>query len=1041
MKGLITWFSQNRIASNLLMLMIMLSGMLSIPQVNKEFFPASDIKTVRITVPYPGAAPINVEEQICIRVEQAIDGLEGIDKITSNAKQNSCQVDVEAADNYDIQTLLNNIKNRVDAIDNLPDDAKVPQVTQLTSAFQMMQLALSGNVNEATLKRHARQIKKELEALDHVSTVIIEGTRDYEISIEINQSTLRQYKLSFEEVRQSINLSSIDLPLGSLPTQQGTVLLQGRTLASNSEDFGDIVIRKSSDGSVVYLRDIAIINDGFVESHFISHFNQKPAVFFKVQVTDNPDIVNTHHIVSAYLKSKQAQLPETLTLSIWHTFYKSFKGRVHTLMTNGASGLLLVFIVLMLFLRPLLALWVCIGIGIAFLGTLWLLPLVGTSLNMISLFAFLMILGIIVDDAIIVSESIYSEQQKHGNGIISAINGTHRVYKPVLYAVISTMLVFLPMLFLPGKSAKSSQAIPTVVLLTLAFSLIECLFILPSHLAEMPPEGHFKNRIIRTFDQLRKLFSNALETFVHKYYKPTLQLCLNHYSSSIAFFFVAMCISLSIFTGGWLTFSFLPNVDTDHIVLQVKLSEGEPIEFLEDLSQTIEEAAVDIQNELFFDDVLVNGKKVSYIENFVVRSNNTSVYAVLGLNRQYKQTIPSPEIIHRWRNKIGPIPQAEEVDYSYQINSLGKPLQYRLASDDNESLAQANEALQAYLGGFAGVFNIGDSLKTPRSEVEFNLKSSSQLSAWNMDAITTQLRHAFYGVEAQRISRDEEDIAVMLRLSLQERIQHESINSLPIRDDAGNLSRLDAITDIHYVPALQEIERVNRKRTLTVSADLLKGSSDITDISKAVSTQFKDRLQAKWPNVDLYLEGAEQERAEFLSVWRLLFMQALLVIYAMMAIVFRSYWQPVIILTAIPFGVMGAIFGHLIMGKDISIFSFLGVMACAGVVVNDNLVLIDRINQLRDQAMNTKNAIIQAGIDRFRPIILTSATTFIGLLPIMSETSLQAQFLIPMVISLAFGVLFATVVTLLLVPCLYLMGERCKERIGHWISMLKVKIE
>jgi multidrug efflux pump subunit AcrB len=1036
MQGLITWFSHNNIAANLLTLAIIIFGIFSIPQTSKEFFPGADVDTVRINIPYPGAAPINVEEQVCIRVEQAIEGIEGIDRITSNAMQNLCQVDVEAEDNYDIPTLLADIKNKVDAIIGLPVDAETPQVYEQTIPFEMMQLALTGeaNIDEKTLKRHAQKIKKELEALAHVSTVIVDGTRDYEIAIELDQSQLRRYNLSFEEVRLAISSNSIDLPVGSLSTAQGDILLQTRKQATDSQSLGNIIIRKDNNGAIIRLADIATIDDGFVEDAVISHYNGKPSVFFKVQVTANPDVIKTHHEVSEYLGEKVKELPSNLELTIWYSFYDSFIDRINTLVTNGASGLLLVFIVLMLFLRPLLSLWVCIGIGIAFLGALWLMPVIGTSLNMISLFAFLMILGIVVDDAIIVAESVYDEQEKHGPGLASAQKGTIKVYRPVLFAVISTMIVFVPMLLLPGNSAKASQAIPTVVLLVLTFSLIECLLILPSHLADMPREGYFTNPFIKNFDKVRKIFSAQMDNFIHKYYSPLLNLCVNHYGSAIASFIVAMAISLAIFAGGWMSFSFLPQVDTDHIRVQVDLPEGEPDQLAAKIAAKIQQASDEMQAQIKF-----SGTDVSQIKNTYVRTYSKTVFAAIGLNRDYKQEVSSPELIQLWREKIGEIPEAENIEFFYQINNQGKPLQYSLASENNESLKQASQLMKEYLAEFPGVYNISDTLQTPRSEIELDLNASSQFAAWDINTLSQQLRSAFYGQEVQRIPRDEEDIRIMLRLSEQERSQHESINSLPVRDKEGNLTRIDAISSTQYVPALQEIKRINRKRTVVVSADLLKGTTEILEISNAVLEDFAQELQQKIPGVEIYIEGEEQERREFMSAWGLLFAQAMLAIYAMMAIAFRSYWQPVIILTAIPFGVMGAIFGHLIMGKDISIFSFLGVMACAGVVVNDNLVLIDRINQLREQGYKIKEALVQAGKDRFRPIILTSATTFIGLLPIMSETSLQAQFLIPMVISLAFGVLFATTVTLLLVPSLYLLGERFKERAGGLVSHLKLK--
>ena len=1031
MYGLIAWFSRNQIAANLLMIAIMLGGLFAIPYTAKEFFPEADPNIVQVSIAYPGAAPINVEEQICIRVEQALDGVNGIKRINTTAKKNLCEVNIEAADNYSINSLYNDVKNRVDGLSTLPDDAERPLVSQPIKTHEMMQIVLEGDVPEKVLKQHAEKIKTELEALSHVSTVEIQGQRDYEITIEVDRSVLSKHQLSFSDIRLAINENSIDSPLGSIRSNQGDILLQVRTEANNAEKLANIVVQKNSNGGIIRLGDIATINDGFTQDYsIISRFDEAQALFLNVKVTGQPDVLKTNQVVTAYLEKKQASLPDTLTLTIWHDFSVSFKDRIHTLVSNGASGLLLVFIVLMLFLRPLLALWVCIGIFIAFLGTLWMMPLIGASLNMISLFAFLMILGIVVDDAIIVGESVYSEQQEHGPGIETAIKGTQRVYKPVIFAVASTMLVFIPMLFLPGQSAKASQAIPTVVLLTLFFSLIECLFILPSHLSHMPPEGYFKNPIIKKFDQLREVFSRGLSRFTHGIYRPVLKAAINHYGSAIATFLVAMVISLSIFKGGWMSFSFLPNVTTDYIILQITLPQGEPESLTEDLILRIEKASKKIQEEALFND-----SDASHISHFSVRGWNNNIYAALGLNREQEATISSPELIEQWRNTIGAIPEAENTTFYYQISDRGKPLQYRISSNNNQSLGQVNEELKTYLASFAGVFDVKDSQQTPRSEIELNLKKSSEFSAWNMDHLSQQVRSAFYGTEVKRIARDGEDIRIMVKLTEDERGQYESITELPVMDQQGNIVSLDAVSNITYVPALQDITRVDKRRSVTISADLKEDTSDSIQISDAIMGGFYERIKVQYPEVNISLVGEEEERRDFMAAWGMFFLQALLAIYAMMAIAFRSYWQPIIILTAIPFGVMGAIFGHLIMGYNISIFSFLGVMACAGVVVNDNLVLIDRINQLREQGIDIYQAVIQGGTDRFRPIILTSLTTFIGLLPIMSETSLQAQFLIPMVISLAFGVLFATTVTLILVPCLYYLGERIKVKVTHALHL------
>lgn len=1031
MNRLIAWFTENPMASNLLMICIIIGGMLSLPGLEKEFFPMGESRRVLITAPYPGAAPINVEQQVCIRIENAIQDIEAIKEIATTARKNQCRIVVEMFDGYNINQFTNDIKNRVDAITSLPEETEPPRVSLLKNQNMMMFISLEGQVDELTLKRFAKEIQAEMEQLPYISAIDLDAVKPYEISIELDRGALQRYQLSFAEIEQAIRAASVDIPAGTIKASQGDVALQVRKQVYKGVDFNNIVIRKEASGALLKLKDIATINDGFSDEFFVSWVNGLPAIFLQVEVSDNPDILKTNQVVSDYVAEKNRLLPEGVALKVLYNLADTFKDRANTLIKNGIGGLLLVFLVLMLFLRPLLALWVCIGIGVAFLGAFWLMPVFSTSLNMMSLFAFLMILGIVVDDAIIVCESIYSEQEKHGLGIKTASLGAQKVSKPILFAVVSTMLVFVPMLLLSGSAAEAIKSLPIVVLVCLLFSLIESFFILPSHLAHMPKEGHFKNRFSRTLDNIRQRFSNLMNLFIHRLYKPALGFCLKHTLPSIMAFIAAFFIVLSTFSGGWIESQFMPDITTDFIDVSINIPPGEPDASKLAIAEQLQTAVKKMQET-----TRVSHSGESVVQDSVIWSENTGVKGFILVDHSLGSQLTNAEIADQLRMHIGEVKMAKSIDFSYKLIDSGKPIQLTLSSENKMQLQQAAEALKRYIATFAGTYDISDSFDLARSEVQLSLKDERAFSIWDNTQLGSQIRNAFYGTEVQRIPRDGEDIKIMLRLSRADREQVDSLESLPIKTNATDSVRLGAIADIDYAPSEIDIKRLNRQRTVTISAALKPDTSNAAEVIEAVITEFKDNFQSQFPQVNMGIQGEEKERQEFSTELSLLFIQAILAIYVIMAIAFRSYWQPIIILTAIPFGAMGAIIGHLIMGISISSYSFFGILACAGVVVNDNLVLIDRINQLRTEGVRQAEAVFQAGIDRFRPIILTSLTTFIGLIPIMSETSIQAQFLIPMVVSLAFGVLFATAVTLFLVPCLYLLGEKAKDR----FSLLQAKV-
>jgi multidrug efflux pump subunit AcrB len=822
----------------------------------------------------------------------------------------------------------------------------------------------------------------------------------------------------------AIRRSSLNLPAGVIEAQSGDIQLQTRGQAYERRDFEQIPLVTRRDGTQVLLGDVATVVDGFQDQDVLTRFNDKPSHNLDVYVTSNPNTLATSEVVHDWVESVRDQLPPGVELAVWRDSSVPFSGRVETLLKNGIGGLALVFLVLVLFLRPLLAAWVCAGIGVAFMGTFFLLQYTGVSLNMISLFAFLLILGIVVDDAIIVGESIHSHQAAGEAGSRGAVLGARAVVKPVLYAVTSTMIFFLPMYFMPGDMAEAATSIPTVVILALGFSLIECLLILPPHLAHMGPPRTYRSGLLARLESIRLRFADGMTRFAAEVYRPFLNKVLHNNLVTWALFLVALLISLGLYGGGWLRSAFFPTINSDYVIAEIDLAEGGAYQRTLDVLRQVESAALLVKAEYNRNPVYAADRQaVGHVES---RGIDNRVRVIL---ETVSDDIDTRELGERWRELIGDLGDVEDFTMDYTINEKGKPIRLVLAARESAHLEAVGAAVRQRLASFPGVYNVNDSMQSPREEIVLDLKPAAENLSVTLSDLARQVREAFYGAEAQRIPRAREDVRVMVRYPSEERIAVDNLNEMRIRTPGGEEVPFETVANLHYEPGYQTIERLDRKRTLEVTAEVVPGTSDPRLVVAELLRTDLPRWQAQYPGLSLALDGELEEEGQFLSAMLKYMGLSMLVIYALMAIAFRSYWQPFLVLTAVPFGVMGAIFGHLMLNWEVSMFSLLGVIACAGVVVNDNLVLIDRINQLRSGGHGVMDALLRAGQDRFRPIILTSLTTFIGLLPIMAETSVQAQFLIPMVTSLAFGVLFATGVTLLLVPSLYLFGEQMSQRL------------
>lgn len=1018
MNGSIRWFIDNPVAANLLMILLLIGGALAIPALNKQFFPEIEINSVSVSMVYPGASPREVEEQICARIEEAVHDLRGIKEIRSVAQQGLGTVLIEAAQGYDTSQLTAEIKTRVDAINTFPGDAERPVVVENAYRHLMAVVNIAGDISERELKILGERLRDDLSSEPYVSIVELRDPRPYEVAVEVSEETLRRYGITFNDVVNAIRGSSLNLPAGAIKAVSGDIRLQTRGQAYGRVDFEQIPLITQADGVNITLGDVANVQDGFADIDIQNRFNGQPSHALEVFVTSDPQTLRTSEVVHEWINQTRPSLPEGVSLTMWRDSSVPFVGRVDTLLKNGIGGLGLVFLVLLLFLRPKLALWVCVGIGVAFMGTFFVLQYTGTSLNMISLFAFLLILGIVVDDAIIVGEAIHTHQTNGHPGVEGASMGASSVVKPVMYAVISTMIFFVPMLFMPGDMATAAQAIPVVVILALAFSLIESLWILPSHLAHMGPERPSKSALLRSLETVRSRCADGLVNFSKQQYQPFLEKALRHNLLVCGLFLVALVMSLAVYGGGWIRSAFFPQVNSDYIQVEVTLPDGGAFGRSLEVMDRVEQAAIALRDDY---NARAEFQEQVAIGNISATARENQVYVIV---ETLSEAVDTQALAVEFEQSWGDLGPVESLQVDYTINHLGKPITLVLTSSSVAELQAVSAEMRAVLQTYPGVYNINDSLEAPRDEIVLDLKPQAETLSVSLSDLARQVREAFYGAEAQRIPRIKEDVKVMVRYPEEERLSVDDLGELRIRLPEGTEVPFDTVAEVSVEPGYQKIERLDRKRILVVSADVVAGMSSPRAIVDSVINEYLPVWQQQYPSVTVALDGELEEETAFMTAMVTYMGLALLVIYGLMAIPFKSYWQPFLILTAVPFGVMGAILGHLILDWQVSMFSILGVIACAGVVVNDNLVLIDRVNSLRNTGASLYDALVLGARDRFRPIILTSLTTFIGLLPIMSETSVQAQFLIPMVTSLAFGVLFATGVTLILVPCLYLFGEQ-----------------
>ncbi len=1017
LKGVVAWWASNKVAANLLMIGILIAGLITFLRIDREIDPYVEFPGAQISVAWPGASPQDVEEQIVVRLEEAVSRVRGIDRLWAAANENQGTLWVIGEDGVDEAKFLADLKREVDSISTFPASVEEPQLSIFRSQQEIMRVAVRGAVDERVLKRYAEKVRRDLALLGSVPSVELFGVRDEEVSIEVSEEALRRYGLSFSDVVRAVRGGSVNLSSGNVRTEIGDVQLRTRSLADTQNDFEQIIVRQDPNGAIIRVGDMATVKDGFEEVNILATVNGEHTILVQIMNGPQMDIVRMSRDVKAYLEKAKDDAPEGVTLTLWDDQSEAFSGRMETIFSNFFVGLLLVLVTLFLFLRPVVALWVAVGIAIAFAGGIAFLPAFGVSFNMISSFAFLLVIGVIVDDAIIVGEAIHSKVEDGEKGIEAAVNGTRMVIMPVIFAVLTTMIFFAPWMFVSGGTAEFTRAISLVVILSLTFSLVESLLILPAHLSHLKPVNP-KNRLIR----LQKRIADSILWLARNVYRPVMTAALRKRYLTTSLFFAAMILSIGLLTNGYVKTSFFPEIESDQIEITVDLPEGTPYSRTLDVLKQIQVAEKQLVEEI---NTSTDGEG-ELIENWYTRSRDNQVLALVKLVPPETRTLSAKETAELLRALIGEVPDAEKISVDYKSNNQGPPIEYVLNSPSLDDLNAAADDLMAKLRSYEGVYNVVNDTQSSADEVRFALKPGAEALGVTVEDVARQVRQGFFGEEVQRLPRDGQDVRVFVRYPRSDRESLDHLKNMRIRTADGRELPLYTVADISFEQGISRILRRERQRAVIVSAEVI--SERINEIRTELSENFFDDFDARHPNVRRGNIGRAQGEQEFMSEIGVLGLTAILVAYFLVAVAFKSYSEPLLILfAAIPFCFTGAMIGHLVMGLSLSLFSYLGIMAAAGVAVNDNLVLIDYINRLRRSGLDGAEALVEAGTKRFRPILLTSLTTFVGLLPLMLERSIQAAFLVPVGVGLSFGVLFALFVTLFLVPALYAIGADIKR--------------
>ncbi|MEE2782542.1 MAG: efflux RND transporter permease subunit [Pseudomonadota bacterium] len=1082
MKPIIGWFANNHVAANLLMGLIILSGLVSLPRMPVTFFPDVEIPQINVSVAYLGAAPEEVEEGVCIRIEEELEGIEGVKEIRSSANEGMCTVSVEIYESADENRALDDVKNRIDSIDTFPEETEKPIVNLITTIRNVLDIALTGPTDERTLKALAEQIRDDIMQLPGVTQSSVSNARPYEISIEVSEASLRRNGLSFDQVASAVRKGSLDLPGGSIKTAAGEILLRTKGQAYWGDEYENLVVKTGPDGTRLYLKDVAQVVDGFADTDQSLRFNGKPAALIQVSRMGDQDLLEVSGAVKQFLKDLKPRLSEGVELTVWNDDSVIVEDRLSTLLDSGRQGFLMVLILLALFLRPRLAFWVSVGVPVAFLGAIFLTNAIGLSIDAISIFGFILVLGILVDDAIVIGESVHSRHQEGLGQLAGAIEGAQRVTIPVTFGVLTTVVAFIPLLLGIGFFGQVMGVIASTVICCLIFSLVESQMVLPAHLGHTSvksPTGEVGMMLVpiaaivllgfawdirsyialtiavaaivfalhtaglftpiaERFIQLQSLFAAGLQNFIQGRFKRAVAAAVNARYVTAAIAFVALLSAIAVVISGRLPFSFFPPLASDQIVAQLTMPLGTSSEVTDKAILRLERSAQVLKarlNQQYPGDPPVKHIMAAIGDQpssgngpatMVASDSGSTAKAHLGevvmqLTPSETRALPTREIADMWRDANGPIADAVELKFNTNLFSVGNDIDIQLEGDNVDELREIAERLRYKLAEYPGVVDITDSFRSGKQELKLSILPSGEALGLSLGDLARQVRQAFYGEEAQRIQRGRDDVRVMVRYTQAERSTLAALDTMRIRTPGGSQVPFTTVAKAELGRGFSTIRRSDSRRVVNVIADVDRTQITANEVLADLRSGPMQTLMAPYPRVSYSLEGAQADQTESMASLLPLYVIALFVIFTLLAIPLKSYAMPLIIMSVIPFAFMGAIWGHLFMQNlgyvsGLAMMSMLGVVAASGVVVNSSLVLAHNIDDRISRGQELFDSVVDASVSRCRPILLTSLTTFVGLSPLMLNTSVAAQTLVPMAVSLAFGVLFSTVVTLFVVP-------------------------
>jgi multidrug efflux pump subunit AcrB len=1060
MKALARWSVNNNVTVNLILVFILVAGFLTMIKMNREMFPQFSLDMIYISVVYPGSTPEEVEEGICIKIEEQIEGIEKISRIISTAREGAGSVLVELESGADLKKVLDEIKAEVDRVDTFPEEAEEPRVVEVLKQDPVVSVAIFGDVPETLLRRLAEEVRDELldadpaaagtpvarrgvlaaiidffrlKAPDTITQVDLVGVRNYEIAVEVSEETLRRYGIGFDHVVQAVRTGSVDLPAGTIKTRQGEILVRAKGQRYTGRELESLPLITLKDGSMLRLGDVARIVDGFEDTDVKARFNGKPASMVRIKRTSEQDVIGIARIAKNYVHSRSAHLPPGVQMAIWGDLSTMVQDRVDLLLRNGLQGMLLVFLLLALFLNIRVAFWVAAGIPIAFMGGFLALDTLGQTVNMISLFAYIMTLGIVVDDATVFGENVFTHFRRGKDPADAVIDGVAEVGTPVVHSVTTTIVAFAPLMFIAGIMGKFISVMPMAVITILAVSLLEALVILPSHLhhalvaASRRPTG-----ILAWHERFRERLEEKLERFIAGVYTPLLDRAIRNRYLTFSTSLGALVVSLALVAGGYVPFVFFPEGESDWIVAEVSFPLGTPHAITEAAVSRLEQGAFGLNQE-YAKTMKASGPLVRNIFALVgaiprrdwkpeeIGNHVGQVWIEIAPSEK-RPAIPTAAVLNRWRSRAGDMPGVDQLTFStLEGGPAGNAIEIQLTGKDFALLTQAAADLKTEIRTYPGTFDVADNFKPGKIERKLEARDGARALGVTMRDIARQVRQAFYGEEAVRIQRGRDDVKVMVRYDDRERRSLAGLDELRIRTPDGHEVPIEEAAEIRAGRAYSLVNRIDRKRSVTVIADVDESRANASRIVTDLKAGFLPALAKRYPGTTIDLEGQEKRTAESMDSLKSGYVLALMGIFVILASQFRSYVQALIIMAAIPFGLVGAVIGHLVMGLDITMVSIFGIVALSGIVVNDSLVLIDFINQRVRSGMDRRAAVLQAGARRFRAVILTTVTTIGGLLPLLLERSFQAQFLIPMAVSISFGLLVATALTLICVPAFYLI--------------------